>query len=188
LATFRQYHGDPSAALQEYRHAHQIFLELFVADQKNSLAKSNFGFSDSGIAKSLIAMGKPAAAVKVYREAVATFEGMSPAASSNRYVRTGLADSYSGLGDAYSAWATEPRTSPDLARERWRAACSWYVKSSGVWSDKDKRRELESDEPAESRLVTEAIAKCDRALQTAKSARNPHSSNSQAEVLPSTKK
>ena len=172
LATFRQDDGDPAAALDAYRHAHQIFQELLAADPKNHLAKSNFGFSDNGIAKSLIALGKPASAVKVYREAVATFEALSPDASSNRYTRTGLAGSFSGLGDAYSALATEPRTSPNLAQQRQREACAWYEKSSAVWSDKDKRRELESDERAESRLVTQAVAKCNSALDGAKPARN----------------
>ncbi len=164
LATFRENHGDAAAALEAYRHAHQIFLELRTADPGNHLAKSNFAFSDNGIAESLVVLGKPAAAVKVYREAATTFEAMSPGASINRYIRTGLAAAYSGLGDAFSALAAQPRTSPDQARDHWREARAWYEKSIAVWTDKDKRGELESDERDESRLVVQSIAKCDSAL------------------------
>lgn len=170
LASFRQDHGDLAAGLEAYRHAHQTFQELLQADPKNSLAKSNFGFSDNGIAKSLIALGRPAAAEKVYREAVASFEAMSPEASGDRYIRTGLAGAYSGLGDAYFALAAAPRTSPDLARERWIEARGWYEKSSAVWREKDKRQELESDEREESRRVVQAIARCDSAFRAAKPA------------------
>jgi len=160
LGTFRQDHGETSAALEAFRHAHEIFLELLAADPKNHLEKSNFGFSDNGIGRSLIALGKPASAMKVYREAVATFEALSPA-SGNRYTRTGLAGSLSGLGDAYSALAAEPHTSAKVARDRRHEACAWYEKSRAIWADKDKRHELESDERADSRLVMQAIAKCE---------------------------
>ena len=172
LASFRMDQGDPSAALEAYRHAHQIFQELMMADPKNFLAKTNFGFSDNGIAESLVAMGKPASAVKIYREGAETFEGMSPDATGNRYVRTGLAASYSGLGGAYSAWANEPSISPDAARERRLQACAWNQRSSAVWRDKDKRGELESDEREDARLVTQAIAKCNTAIESGRPARS----------------
>jgi len=172
LGTFRQAEGDPSAALETYRQAHQIFLELLAADPKNFLAKSNFGFSDTGIADSLIALGKPASALEVFREAIDTFESMAPSTSSNRYRRSGLASAYSGMGNAYSALATKPRTSASQARERWLAARAWYEKSKALWTDKNKRGELESDERADLDTVVQAIAKCDSALDGAKLAGN----------------
>jgi non-specific serine/threonine protein kinase/serine/threonine-protein kinase len=167
LAGFRQDHGDPSAGLEGYRRAHGMFVQLLSADPNNSLAKSNFGFSNAGIARSLIALGKPAAAVDLYKESVATFESMSPNASGNRYIRTGLATSYSGLGDAYSALAARPNTPPNRAGELWHTARAWYEKSASIWTDKEKRGELEHDEQNESRSVLEAIAKCDSALHGA---------------------
>ncbi len=122
LGTLRQDNGDPSAALEAHRKAHQMFLELLEADPKNSLAKSNFGFSDNGIADSLNALGKSASALEFSREAINTFESMSPGTSGNRYRRTGLATAYSGMGNAYSALATKPHTSPSR-----RASTGWQL-------------------------------------------------------------
>jgi hypothetical protein len=132
------------------------------------LAKSNFGFSDNGIAESLVALGKPASALEVFREAIDTFEAMSPNTSSIRYRRSGLASAHSGMGNACSALAAQPRTSASQARERWLAARIWYEKSKALWIDKDKRGELESDERANLDTVVKAIAKCDSALDGAK--------------------
>ena len=164
LGTLQQDNGDPSAALEAHRKAHQIFLELLEADPKNSLAKSNFGFSDTGIADSLKALGKPASALEFFREAINTFESMSPGTSGNRYRRTGLAAAYSGMGNAYSALATKPHTSAIQAREYWLAARGWYQKSQALWTDKNNRGELESDDRADVDAVAKAIAKCDSAL------------------------
>jgi len=167
MGTFRQIQGNSSAALETFRHAHKIFQELLAADPKNHLAKTNVGFSDDGIAASLLNMGKIASAVQVFREAIATFESMSPATSSDRNVRSGLATAYSGLGNVYSALAVKPHTNAGQARERWREARAWYEKSNALWINKDKRGELESDEREELRKVSEAIAKCNAALQGA---------------------
>jgi eukaryotic-like serine/threonine-protein kinase len=170
LGTFRKEDGDPAAALEAYQHAHQIFLELLRADAKNVLAKTNFGFSGNGIAESMIALGKPTSALGTFREAVATFETMDPRASANRYVRTGLAEAYSGIGNAYSALATQPRVTAPQERQHWLEAKAWYEKSSSLWADKEKRGELESDERDDEQAVVKALAKCRSALDSATTA------------------
>ena len=104
LATYRNEQGDAAAALDTYRKAHGIFGELMKADPKNRLAKSNFGFSNDGIASSLMALGRPAEAAKVYQESIASFEEMSPRTEGSRYPRSGLAEAYSGFGDADAFW------------------------------------------------------------------------------------
>jgi tetratricopeptide (TPR) repeat protein len=166
LATYRRHQGDPAAALEADRRSHQIFEELVAADPKDVLAKANFGFSDNGIAQALIAQGKPDAALKVFREAIASFEEMAAIpVSSNRYVRSGLAESYSGMGDLYTALATGKNTPPSRQLEYWKDARSSCQKSLTIWDDKEKRGELESGEREESAAVAECIASSEAQLR-----------------------
>ncbi len=164
LAGFRKDQGDAAAALGTYRRAHEIFQQLVAADPKNSLARANVGFAAIGIANSLVMSGQPDSAMPTLEAAIANFQGMSPE-TGNRYVRTGLASSYSGLGNAYSAWAAEQNLSAGERRKRWREARSWYEKSLEVWNEKVKRAELESDEREELQIATANIARCNAALQ-----------------------
>jgi tetratricopeptide (TPR) repeat protein len=166
LAGFRKDEGDATGALDEYRRAHQIFRDLVAADPKNSLAKANVGFAAVGIANSLVASGKPESAMPHLREAVAVFQEMSPD-SGNRYVRTGLASSYSGLGGAYSALAAKRTLSTSERQKNWREARSSYEKSLGVWNEKVKRAEMENDEREDQDIAKANIAKCDAVLQGA---------------------
>ena len=162
LATFRNEQGDAAAALETYRKAHGIFGELMKADTKNRLAKSNFGFSNDGIASSLMALGRPAEAANVYQESIASFEEMSPSTEGSRYPRSGLAEAYSGFGDAESALAGGKGLSGDQKREYWAQAHAAYQKSLALWNDKEKRGELESGEHDERALVAQHVAESER--------------------------
>jgi eukaryotic-like serine/threonine-protein kinase len=146
LADYRLEAGDATSALNTYQDAHKMFGSLLAADAKNSLAKSNFSFSNVGIARSLLALGNSTQAIKAYRESVAIFEAMSPKTSSNRYLRSGLASAYSGLGDAYSALATAGASAPAVRREYWTQAEAACQESLALWKDKEKRGELETEE------------------------------------------
>jgi tetratricopeptide (TPR) repeat protein len=158
LATYRLEHGESAAALETYRKAHLIFASLMMADPKNFLAKSNFGFSDNGIAQSLVVVGNPAAATRVLRESIATFEEMSPRTTSDRYLRTGLAQAYSGLGEAYSVLATGKQVAPNPQREYWEEARAACQKSLALWREKEKRGELESGERTEPSQTAQCVA------------------------------
>ena len=151
LGTYRNEHGEWAAALQTFDRSNQIFGGLLTADPKNSLAKSNVGFSKNGIAASLVKLGKTESAVKAFRESITVFEEMSPRTASDHYLRSGLADAYSGLGGAYSILAASKGISSDQEREYWEESRSACQKSLVLWTDKQKRGELESgerDEPA----------------------------------------
>jgi tetratricopeptide (TPR) repeat protein len=158
LATYRFDHGDSAAALETYRKAHHIFGELVAAEPKNPLAKSNFGFSDNGIAHSLMALGKLDEAAKTFRESITIFEEMSPRTTSNRYPRTGLAQSYSGLGDVYLALAGGKHLAPNQKREYWQEARTSCQKSLALWEEKEKRGEMESGERDEPAQVAQCVA------------------------------
>jgi non-specific serine/threonine protein kinase/serine/threonine-protein kinase len=168
IGLFRGEQGNAAAALEAYRESHRIFQDLLAADPKNSLAKSNFAFSDAGIARSLVAVGKPAMAIGVFREAAATFEAMSPTTTNDHYIRSGLAEVYSGLGSAYSALASSASTPPPRKREYWQEARSACQSSLTWWNEKEKLGELESGERPDVQQVVQCIAKCDSQLGVSK--------------------
>ena len=158
IGTYRIEHGESAAALEAYRGAHQIFGHLIAADPKNYLAKANFGFSDNGIGQSLMALSKSASAKAVFQESIASFEEMSPRTASDRYLRSGLADAYSGLGGTYANLAKAKNTSPSLRRQYWEEARSSCQKSLDLWKDKEKRGELGSGERESATEVGKCIA------------------------------
>ena len=170
LATYRIENGDSAGALQTFRKAHEIFTALLAADPKDSLARSNFGFSDNGIAKSLVARGQPSSAVKVFQESIASFEEMSPGTASNRYIRTGLADAYSGLGEAYSTLAARKNLSPVERQAYWQDVHSSCQKSLALWKDKERRGELENGERDSLPKVAGCIATSESKLGETKQA------------------
>ena len=158
LATYRKEHGDTAVALDTYRKAHKIFGDLLKADPKNSLARSNFGFSNNGVGRSLTDLGEAAVAVRVFRESITSFEEMSPHTTSSRYPRTGLADAYLGLGEAYLKLASGAGVSATQRRDWWKQAKTACEVSLTIWKDKEKRGELEVGERSSPLQVGECIA------------------------------
>jgi len=161
-----QRHADVSAALATFNRSHKIFANLLSADAKNSLAKTNFAFSDLGVAQCLLELGRPALALETYRESVTTFEEMPSEMNSNRYPRSGLATAYSGLADVYSALASQKNLSPSQARAYWQRAHSACEKSLFLWDEKEKRGELESVERDSAKRATACIADTEAKLRT----------------------
>ena len=174
LATYQDEHHESQAALDDYRKAHQIFASLLTADPKNTLAKSNFAFSDNGIAQSMMALGKPSSAITLFGESIATFETMSPKTAGDRYVRSGLADAYSGLGQAYSVLASVKNLPPTTKQAYWQQSRSSCQKSFDLWSDKEKRGELESGESKSRDKVAQCVAAAQSQLQLSQQAKAAH--------------
>jgi len=165
LAGFQKDQGDGAGALETHRRGHQIFQELVAADPKDSLARANVGFASVGMGNSLVMSGQPDDAVPVLQAAVTSFQAMSPESAGNRYVRTGLASAYAGLGEAYRTWAGDLNLSSAERQKKWHEARAWYEKSLSVWNDKLKRDELENDEREDVQMVGANLAKCDSALR-----------------------
>jgi non-specific serine/threonine protein kinase/serine/threonine-protein kinase len=164
LAEFRLESGDVPGALGTAKRSHDIFGELLQADPKNSLAKTNFGFADLTVAGCLLGMDKPTSASKVLEQAAATFEELSARDAGDRYVRTGLALSYSGLGRAHSALAAGHHLSKIARQDEWRQARAWYQKGLSVWAEKNRRGEVESAERYDQRRTEQGMERCNRAL------------------------
>jgi non-specific serine/threonine protein kinase/serine/threonine-protein kinase len=169
LASFRKEHGETVAALETFRQAHTIFSGLLAADPNNSLAKTNFAFSNVDIANCQLAMGNPAIAAKIFREAIATFEEMSPgsATNTNRYPRSGLAQAYAGLADAYSGLASGKKLLGYEARSYWQEAHSACQRSLTIWKDKEKRGELDSGEGEALKQANQCVLKSEAQLRDA---------------------
>jgi eukaryotic-like serine/threonine-protein kinase len=163
LGTLLGKHGDQARALESHRRAHAIFQELLSADPTNFLAKTNFGFSDESIGEILVARGDTVAGLEAIREGLAAFEAMAAGGADNRYIRSGLAQCYFGLGMAYGALANERISSPEKI-ERWREARAWAQKSLNIWVDKRNRGALESVEREMPERASREIGKCDAAL------------------------
>src|SRR5262249_50801422 len=134
-----------------------------AADPNNHLAKANFAFSDSNMAKALLSMRKPKEAMPPLREAVNTFEDMSPEKSSDRMVRSGVAFVYFQMGNAIMTQAQAGNS------EHWnsvevREARSWYEKSLNMWAQKQKLKEVMDDESGDRKLVAAAKAHAEDVL------------------------
>ena len=96
---------------------------------------------------------------------------MSPETTGSRYVRSGLADAYSGLGESYLELA-KSNVSATQRREYWEQARSSCHKSLALWDDKQKRGELESNEKESAATVSQCIATSETRLGHREAAQN----------------
>jgi tetratricopeptide (TPR) repeat protein len=150
--------------LESYRQAHQIFKELLAADPTNFLAKGNFGFSAESIGEILVARGDLVRGLQNIHEGLSAFEAMAKVGSEDRYVRSGLAESYFALGSAYSALAVNAKGSAAHKTKSWREARAWYQKSSEIWTEKRTHGSLDRSDSDTAERVAQGIAKCNTAL------------------------
>jgi eukaryotic-like serine/threonine-protein kinase len=159
--------GDHEQAVTSARQSHEMFGNLLKADPKDHLARTNFAFTDLNMGVPLLHLKKNEAALEDFREAVKTFEEMSPEKSGDRYLRSGLAQAYLDVGNALLAMAQTGANSWDTRRVT--EARTWYEKSAQVWEQKQKLSEVDNDESGELNLVLAAQSHCDEIL-TGKSA------------------
>jgi serine/threonine protein kinase/tetratricopeptide (TPR) repeat protein len=164
LGTIWEKRGDQIKALEYRLRGHEIFKELMTSDPQNALARINFAFSDESIGESLVATGDVPEALRHIREALAVFEAMAASGSKDRYVSSGLADCYFGLGMAYSALAARPKGSVAQKTRDWHEARAWYQKSNDIWAEKRTHRSLDRSESDTAERAAQGIARCDAAL------------------------
>jgi tetratricopeptide (TPR) repeat protein len=168
LGTLWEKRGDPARALQYRRQGHSIFAELTASDPQNALARKNFAFSDEHLGQSLIAIGRTREGFRHLREGLEVFEAMN--ATSDRYVSSGLVESYFQLGMAYSHLANKSSSS-DQTKSNWREARSLFQKSSDVLTAKGAQGTLDNGEREKQKTVLTEIAKCDAKLTAKPTAR-----------------
>jgi eukaryotic-like serine/threonine-protein kinase len=164
LGTIWEKRGNPSKALQYRRQGHMLFARLAESDPQNALARKNFAFSDENLGRSLIAVGKTREGLHHLREGLATFEAMVNNAASDRYVSSGLAESYFQLGNAYSVLATNTAISSEQAHRNWREARSWFQKSADVLTAKSTHGTLDYEEREKRKRLLLEIDRCSARL------------------------
>lgn len=105
-----------------------------ASDPQDDLARKNVAFSDESLGESLVATGKATEGLHHTRDGLAIFEAMAEKGQKDRYVSSGLVESYFALGMAYSNLATR---APGLQNKKnWYEARNWYRKSSGILAQK----------------------------------------------------
>lgn len=164
LGTMWEKQGDAAKALQYRRRGHKVFEQLTASDPQNTLARKNFAFSDESLGRSLIAVGKTREGLQHLREGLAVFDTMNANASNDRYVSSGLAESYFQLGMAYSRLATRAGAISDQGRKDWYEARSWFQKSSDLLAAKKAQGTLDNGEHKKEETVFREIARCNAKL------------------------
>jgi serine/threonine protein kinase len=152
--------GDINLALEYYGNAHNIFASLYNADPSNSLARTNFGFSDLGIAQELLLKHQIQAAFPPIREAIATYE---PIKQKSRYDMEGLAQSYETMGLAFAALADRDSTKSRKARDL-REAQNWLQKCLRTWEMDSSQGAGDPLAGQESSRVRRELANCESIL------------------------
>ena len=152
--------GDINLALEYYGNAHNIFASLYNADPSNSLARTNFGFSDLGIAQELLQKHQIQTAFPPIREAIATFE---PIKQKTRYDMEGVAQSYETMGLAFAALADRESTKSQKARDL-REAQSWLQKCLRTWEMDSSQGAGDPLAGQESSRVRRELANCESIL------------------------
>jgi hypothetical protein len=135
-----------------------------ITDPSDVLAKYNYGFSDESLGESLVANGRVPEGLAHLREALSVFQSAAGERPKDRYVSSGLADCYFGLGLAYTRLASNTSAGPAQKRKNWSEALSWFRKSSEIWSEKRKQGALDSGERETAERVDQGITKSNAAL------------------------
>lgn len=162
MGTIWEKQGSPSRAVEYHKRANIVFSRLMASDPQNDLARKNFAFTDESLGESLIATGNVTEGLRRIREGLAIFEAMAEKGEKDRYVSSGLAESYFALGMAYSSLAT---SAPGVQKEKnWYEARSWYRKSSDILVQKRAQGSLDRNERETEARVIQGIANCDAAL------------------------
>jgi tetratricopeptide (TPR) repeat protein len=164
LATIAEKKGEQVRALDFRQRAHELSKQMRISDPSDVLAKYNFAFSDESLGESLIATGHVPEGVARIREALVVFQAAAREGSKDRYVSSGLADCYFGLGMASMSLAIREGGGPVQKKKSLSDALSWFLKSAEVWSEKRKQGALDGGERETADRVDQGIAKCNTAL------------------------
>jgi serine/threonine protein kinase len=162
MGTIWEKQGSPSKAVEYHRRANIAFSRLMASDPQNDLARKNFAFTDESLGESLIATGNVTEGLRRIREGLAIFEAMTEKGQKDRYVSSGLAESYFALGMAYSSLAMRARG--PQKKSNWYEAKSWYRKSSDIFAQKHAQGSLDSNERHTEERAIRGIAECDAAI------------------------
>jgi len=154
---------EPTEALRNYRHAESILLDLSQHDRRNALTHRYLGFTSVHIGTLLVQKGDTSRGLAKLQKALAIFQSLQ-ADSKNRYVQSGFADTYEGLGLAYTVLALKRNDSPAEQKLHWRAARGFYRSSQSIWLKMREQGALASEDARKLDPISAQIARCTAAL------------------------
>jgi len=146
-------------ALRNYLLAQTMLADLSEHDANNVLTQQYLGFSYIHIGTIQVRQGSPKTGLTNLERALSIFEILS-ADKKNRYILSGLADAYEGIGQANEAVAHAPHASPNEQAASWGAACSFYQKSRAIWLDMRERSALAAEDAQKLAGLSREIASC----------------------------
>jgi len=150
-------------ALKNYRQAESILLELSKRDPRNALTRNYLGFTYVHIGTTLVQRGDVSGGTAKLQKALAIFQSLQ-ADSKNRYVLSGLADSYEGLGRANTALARNQKDSHAEQIKHWREARRFYQDSESIWLKMRAQGALAREDAVKLGPISAQITQCNAAL------------------------
>ena len=150
-------------ALKNYRQAESILQDSSRRDPRNALTRNYLGFSCVHIGSILVQRGDTSGGMAKLQNALAIFQSLQ-GDSKNRYVLSGLADSYEGLGRANTALARNQRDSPAEQMRHWREARTFYQESQSIWLKMREQGALAREDAEKLGPISAQITQCNAAL------------------------
>jgi len=132
-------------------------------DPRNALTRNYIGFTCVHIGAILVQRGDTPGGMAKLQKALAIFQSLQ-ADSKNRYVLSGLADSYEGLGRAHTALALNPKDSPTEQVKHWGEARRFYQDSQSIWLKMREQGALAREDAEKLGPISAQITQCDAAL------------------------
>jgi eukaryotic-like serine/threonine-protein kinase len=161
--TFLERKKELTEALKNYRQAESILLDSSRRDPRNALTRNYLGFTDVHIGAILIERGDTSGGMAKLQKALAIFQSLQ-ADPRNRYVLSGLADSYEGLGRANAALARNQKDSPPEQIRHWREARRFYQDSQSIWLKMRAQGALAREDAQKLGPISAQITQCNAAL------------------------
>ena len=150
-------------ALKNYRQAESILLDSSRRDPRNALTRNYLGFSCVHIGSILVQRGDTSGGMAKLQNALAIFQSLQ-GDSKNRYVLSGLADSYERLGRANTALARNQKDSPAEQIKHWREARTFYQESQSIWLKMREQGALAREDAEKLGPISGQITQCNAAL------------------------
>ena len=155
---------DPTGALASLQQVLKIRIAISEADPKNVHAGSLVAMAHGELGDVLRELGDLAGAVEQHQRAASALETIAAADPGNAMGRSEMAVWRSKVGMDYASLASSGESPIRQRIANWRAARSWFQRSSDLWAElRAGGRLLKKDEKGPEQVALE-IARCDTAL------------------------
>ena len=155
--------GDEAGSLDYYRRALAIREPLVAEDPMNLPVRRALENNYHAVATRLEKAGDLTGAIKHYRRSAETCAALA-ADPLEVAMRSNLAERCAKLGDTYARLASDGKTSGEKRKGYWRAALSWYQRSSDVCGELRREGLLRPNRGDLAERLPAEIARCRAAL------------------------